>query len=166
MGESVVDGPYTCPGYFNAEDRNREAFTSDGAYRSGDLVRRRHIDGVAYFVFCGRIKDVVDRGGEKINSEEVEWACNAHPSIAASAVVGMPDAAYGERVCAFVIPRENRTAPSVSELGDFLKTHGLAKFKWPERVEIVSEFPVTKSGKLLKSELRRMISEKLTSTTR
>ncbi len=163
MGESVVDGPYTCPGYFDADDRNREAFTSDGAYRSGDLVRRRHIDGVPYFVFCGRIKDVVDRGGEKINSEEVEWACNAHPAIAATAVVGMPDPAYGERVCAFVIPRDNKTAPSVSELGDFLKTHGLAKFKWPERVEIVSEFPVTKSGKLMKGELRRMISEKLAS---
>lgn len=166
MGESVVDGPYTCPGYFDAEDRNRDAFTSDGAYRSGDLVRRHRIDGVDYFVFCGRIKDVVDRAGEKISSEEVEWACNAHPSIAATAVVGMPDATYGERVCAFVIPRDNKTAPSVSELGDFLKTHGLAKFKWPEQVEVVSEFPVTKSGKLMKAELRKMISEKLARTMR
>jgi 2,3-dihydroxybenzoate-AMP ligase len=166
MGESVVDGPFTSPGYFDAADRNREAFTSDGAYRSGDLVRRRYIHGVSYFVFCGRIKDVVDRGGEKINSEEVEWACNAHPSIAATAVIGMPDAVYGERVCAFVIARGNRTAPSVSELGDFLKTHGLAKFKWPEHVEVVSEFPVSKSGKLLKNELRRIISEKLVSTVR
>ena len=116
-----------------------------------------------YFVFCGRIKDVVDRGGEKINSEEVEWACNAHPSIAATAVVGMPDPAYGERVCAFVIARDNKVAPTVPELGDFLKTHGLAKFKWPERVEVVTEFPITKSGKLMKAELRRMISEKLAS---
>jgi non-ribosomal peptide synthetase component E (peptide arylation enzyme) len=166
MGESVVDGPFTSPGYFEATDRNREAFTSDGAYRSGDLVRRRYIDGVPYFVFCGRIKDVVDRGGEKINSEEVEGACNAHPSIAATAVVGMPDAVYGERVCAFVMTRDNRAAPSVSELGDFLKTHGLAKFKWPERVEVVSEFPISKSGKLLKAELRRIISEKLAATVR
>jgi len=161
MGESVVDGPYTCPGYFDAVDRNREAFTSDGAYRTGDLVRRRVIDGMPHFVFCGRIKDVVDRGGEKINSEEVEWACNAHPSIAATAVIGMPDAAYGERVCAFIIPRDDQTAPSVTELGQFLKTHGLAKFKWPERVEAVTEFPVTRSGKLLKAELRRIIREKL-----
>ncbi len=161
IGELVVDGPYTTPGYFDAPERNREAFTSDGAYRSGDLVRRRFINGVPYFVFCGRIKDVVDRGGEKINSEEVEQACNAHASIAATAVVGMPDAVYGERVCAFIIPRDGRTPPSVSELGDFLKTHGLAKFKWPERVEVVSEFPVTKSGKLLKSELRRMIWERI-----
>jgi 2,3-dihydroxybenzoate-AMP ligase len=162
-GESVVDGPFTTPGYFDAEERNLEAFTSDGAYRSGDLVSRRLIDGVPHFVFCGRIKDLVDRGGEKINSEEVEQACNAHVSIAATAVIGMPDAIYGERVCAFVIPRDGKKAPSVSELGDFLKNHGLAKFKWPERVEVVSEFPVTKSGKLLKSELRRMIVEKLAS---
>jgi non-ribosomal peptide synthetase component E (peptide arylation enzyme) len=166
MGESVVDGPYTCPGYFDADDRNREAFTSDGAYRTGDLVRRRFVEGVANFVFCGRIKDVVDRGGEKISSEEVEWACNAHPSIAATAVIGMPDPAYGERVCAFVIARDNQTGPSVAELGEFLKTHGLAKFKWPERVEVVSEFPVTKSGKLMKAELRRIIREKLVDESR
>jgi 2,3-dihydroxybenzoate-AMP ligase len=162
MGESVVDGPFTSSGYFDAADRNREVFTSDGAYRSGDLVRYRHIDGIPYLVFCGRIKDVVDRAGEKINSEEVEQACNTHPSIAATAVIGMPDAVYGERVCAFVIPRENRTAPSVSELGEFLKAHGLAKFKWPERIEVVSEFPVTKSGKLMKPELRRLIRAKVT----
>jgi non-ribosomal peptide synthetase component E (peptide arylation enzyme) len=62
--------------------------------------------------------------------------------------------------------RDNRTAPSVSELGDFLKTHGLAMFKWPERVEVVSEFPVTKSGKLLKAVLRRLISGKLASAAR
>lgn len=161
MGESVVDGPFTTPGYFDAEERNREAFTSDGAYRSGDLIQRRYIDGIPYFVFCGRIKDVVDRGGEKISSEEVERACNAHPSISATAVIGMPDAVYGERVCAFVIPRDNKTAPTVSELGEFLKAQGLAKFKWPERVEAVSEFPTTKSGKVTKAELRKLVSQKL-----
>jgi non-ribosomal peptide synthetase component E (peptide arylation enzyme) len=163
MGESVVDGPFTTPGYFDAEERNREAFTSDGAYRSGDLIQRRYIDGVSYFLFCGRIKDVVDRGGEKFSSEEVEQACNAHPSISATAVIGMPDEVYGERVCAFVIPRDNRTAPTVSELGEFLKAQGLAKFKWPERIEAVSEFPTTKSGKVTKAELRKMIHEKLAS---
>ena len=161
MGESVVDGPFTTPGYFDAEQRNREAFTSDGAYRCGDLIQRRFIDGVAYFVFCGRIKDVVDRGGEKISSEEVEQACNAHPSISGTAVIGMPDAVYGERVCAFIIPRDNRTAPTVSELGEFLKVRGLAKFKWPEHIEAVSEFPTTKSGKVTKAELRNVIRAKL-----
>lgn len=161
IGKSVVDGPFTSPGYFDAPDRNREVFTSDGAYRSGDLVRHHYIGDIPYLVFCGRIKDVVDRAGEKINSEEVEQACNTHPSIAATAVIGMPDAVYGERVCAFVIPRENRIAPTVAELGDFLKALGLAKFKWPERIEVVAEFPVTKSGKLMKPELRRLISEKL-----
>lgn len=159
MGESVVDGPYTCPGYFDAEDRNQKAFTSDGAYRSGDLMRRKFIGGQPYFIFCGRIKDVVDRAGEKISSEEVEWACNAHPAIAATAVVGMPDPVYGERVCAFVIPRENMAAPSVPELGTFLLEYGLAKFKWPERIEPVAEFPTTKSGKLSKADLRTKITK-------
>ena len=130
MGESVVDGPFTSPGYFDAADRNREAFTSDGAYRSGDLVRRRIIDGVPYFVFCGRIKDVVDRGGEKINSEEVEWACNAHPSIAATAVVGMPDPAYGERVCAF------RHCPRQQGRAHGARTGRLPEDAWPGEVQM------------------------------
>jgi 2,3-dihydroxybenzoate-AMP ligase len=163
LGESVVDGPFTTPGYFDAEERNREAFTSDGAYRSGDLVQRRYIDGIPYFVFCGRNKDVVDRGGEKINSEEVEQACNGHPSIFATAVIGMPDEVYGERVCAFVVARDNHAAPTVSELGEFLKGQGLAKFKWPEHVEVLSEFPTTKSGKITKAELRKMIRDRLAS---
>jgi len=161
IGEAVVDGPYTLSGYFDAPEHNRKAFTSDGAYRSGDLLSERTINKNTYFVFCGRIKDVVDRGGEKINSEEVEGACNAHPSIGATAVVGMPDPIYGERVCAFIIPRSNSIVPTVEELGAFLKDYGLAKFKWPERIEIVSDFPTTKSGKLSKGELRRLLDEKL-----
>lgn len=160
-GECVVKGPFTLHGYYNAPERNRVAFTSDGWYRSGDLMSEREIDGKRYLVFQGRLKDVVDRGGEKINAEEVELACTAHPAIAAAAVVGMPDEVYGERTCVFVIPSAGMQAPNVAELGNFLKTYGLAKFKWPERIEIVTEFPSTKSGKLLKSELKRMIAMKL-----
>ena len=158
-GESIFKGPYTIHGYYDAAERNREAFTSDGWYRSGDLMAARVIDGQTYYVFQGRTKDVVSRGGEKISSEEVEWACATHPAVGACAVVPMPDPVYEERVCAFVIARPGHEAPDVAQLGAFLREYGLAKFKWPERIEVVSEFPMTQSGKLSKPTLKKRIED-------
>ncbi|MES2535251.1 MAG: AMP-binding protein [Pseudomonadota bacterium] len=160
-GECIFRGPYTIHGYYDAAERNRDAFTSDGWYRSGDLMEEIEVDGQSYYIFKGRTKDVIDRGGEKINCEEVEWGCNAHPSVAASAVVGMPDRIYGERACAFLVLRPDMPAPDVASLGAFLKTYGMASFKWPERVEIVKEFPMTISGKLSKPALKQMIAERI-----
>ena len=99
-------------------------------------------------------------GGEKINCQEVERAASNHPAIAAISVVAMPDPVYGERACAFVIPVAGRTV-DVASLGRHLGEHGLAKFKWPERVELVDEFPLTSSGKLSKPRLRDAIAAKL-----
>lgn len=160
-GEPAFQGPYTIHGYYRAEERNREAFTSDGFYRSGDLMRSVTIEGRTYYEFRGRLKDVVDRGGEKINCEEIEWLLVRHPSVAAVAVVGMPDPIYGERLCACVIPVAGRTAPSVTEFGTFLHEQGVAKFKWPERVEAMTEFPSTQSGKLSKPLLKQWVAERL-----
>ncbi len=161
VGELAVRGPCTIRGYYDAPERNKEAFTRDGFYRSGDLMRIRVIEGRRYLVFEGRAKDVVDRGGEKINCEEVERACAAHPAIAAISVVAMPDPTYGQRACAFIVPPAGQAAPTVRQLGAFLETAGLAKFKWPERVEEVDEFPLTSSGKLSKPKLREMIEQRL-----
>ena len=160
-GECAFRGPYTISGYFDATERNRVAFTSEGFYRSGDLMRFRDIDGLRRYEFRGRTKDVVDRGGEKINCEELEHAVNRHPALAGCAVVGMPDPVFGERACAFVIARRGMTPPTVAELGSFLKDFGLAKFKWPERIEVVEDFPVTTSGKLSKPALKALIKERL-----
>lgn len=161
IGELAVRGPCTIRGYYDAVDRNAVAFTSDGFYRSGDLIRFRVVAGRRYLVFEGRVKDVVDRGGEKINSEEVERVCVGHPAIMAMAVVAMPDPVYGQRACAFVIPAHGTVAPTVKELGAFLEREGLAKFKWPERIEVVSEFPLTSSGKLSKPKLREWLDERM-----
>ncbi len=161
VGELIVKGPCTIKGYFDAPDRDREAFTPDGYYRSGDLLRLRTIDGKSYLCFEGRIKDVIDRGGEKINCQEVERIAILNPRIAAIAIVPMPDPHYGERSCAFVIPATRDDLITVAELGTFLEEKGLAKFKWPERVEIVDEFPMTNSAKLSKPELRRRIVAQL-----
>ncbi|QBR01177.1 AMP-binding protein [Paraburkholderia pallida] len=159
IGEPAFKGPYTIHGYFRAEDRNKETFTSDGYYRSGDLMEERLIDGKRYFVFRGRFKDLVSRGGEKINCEEVEMAVAGHPSVAQVVAVPYPDPVFDERLCAVLILREGHAEPSLAELGTYLKDYGLAKFKWPERIEVVDTFPLTASGKLSRQSLRDMVAQ-------
>jgi 2,3-dihydroxybenzoate-AMP ligase len=160
-GEPAFKGPYTIHGYFHAEDRNKETFTSDGYYRSGDLMEERLIDGKRYFVFCGRFKDLVSRGGEKINCEEVEMAVAGHPSVAQVVAVPYPDPVFDERLCAVLLLREGRAEPTLAELGAYLKDYGLAKFKWPERIEVVDTFPLTASGKLSRQSLREMVAQRV-----
>lgn len=162
IGELAIRGPCTISGYFDAEERNKVAFTRDGFYRSGDLMYVKVINGTRYLVFEGRLKDVVSRGGEKINCEEIERVAINHPNVNAIAVVAMPDRTYGEKACAFIIPVSGKSV-SVIDLGTFLGQQGLAKFKWPERIEIVSDFPLTSSGKLSKPKLREHITNILNS---
>jgi non-ribosomal peptide synthetase component E (peptide arylation enzyme) len=157
-GEPAFQGPYTTCGYYNAADRNAEAFTSDGFYRSGDLMSCRKINNKLYYFFEGRIKDVVDRGGEKINAGEVEEAVQTHPAVIACAIVGVKDRALGERMCACIVVREGQHAPDIAGLGKHLENYGLAKFKWPERIEIMTELPVTHVGKLDKIALRSKLN--------
>lgn len=161
IGEMLCRGPYTISGYYNAPERNREAFTADGFYKPGDLLVRSVIDGRTYYAFAGRTKDVVDRGSEKINCEEVELAVSTHAAIAGCAVVGMPDPVLGERVCAYVVLRGGHVTPSLSELQVHMTALGLAKFKWPERIETVEALPLTKVGKLDKAALRTDIARRL-----
>jgi non-ribosomal peptide synthetase component E (peptide arylation enzyme) len=163
VGELAVFGPYTIRGYYNAPERNAETFTSDGFYRSGDLMKAHVVDGVRYFSFEGRIKDVVDRAGEKVNCEEVERAVMAHPAFTDVAVVGMPSPTHGERICLYAVAGKGTDLPDVKELGAFLKKSGLAVFKWPERIEPIDALPLTKVGKLDKVALRKRIAETLAS---
>lgn len=161
IGEPAFKGPYTIHGYFKAEERNKETFTSDGYYRSGDLMEERFIDGKRYFIFRGRFKDLVNRGGEKINCEEVEMAVSGHPSVAQVVAVPYPDPVFDERLCAVLILRDGHSAPNLQELGAYLKDYGLAKFKWPERIEVVDTFPLTASGKLSRQSLREMVARQV-----
>jgi non-ribosomal peptide synthetase component E (peptide arylation enzyme) len=164
-GELLVRGPCTIRGYYDAADRNEEAFTRDGFYRSGDLIAIRQIEGRQYFFFEGRVKDVVDRGGEKINCSEVEALAGQHPSVGEVACVGMPDPLYGERLCAFIVLREGEAEVSVDQLGGFLAEAGLAKFKFPERIEHVAILPMTSSGKPSKPKMREYVTERLKAGT-
>jgi 2,3-dihydroxybenzoate-AMP ligase len=157
VGELWCRGPYTLRGYFRAPERNREAFTPDGFYRTGDLVRR-HPSG--NLVVEGRIKDLINRGGEKVSAEEIEAHLVAHPAVGAAAVVAMPDPVLGERACAYVTVRDAQSF-TLSAMREFLAARGVAQFKWPERIEIVDQFPLTNVGKIKKTELRRIIADKL-----
>jgi 2,3-dihydroxybenzoate-AMP ligase len=156
VGELLTRGPYTIRGYYKAEAHNAKAFTSDGFYRTGDLVR---MTPSGYLVVEGRVKDQINRGGEKIAAEEMENHLLAHPAVRDVAIVSMPDEFLGERSCAFIIPRD--ASLKATELRAFLRERGVAAFKIPDRIEFVDSFPKTPVGKINKRELRKRITEKL-----
>lgn len=160
-GELCFRGAHSLRGYFNAPDISAESFTPDGFFRTGDLVRAVRINGRDHYFFEGRLKDNINRGGEKFGAEEVERQIVRHPAVNDARVVAMPDHLLGEKACAFVIARPDARAPTVAELGAFLLEQGLAKFKLPERVEVIAELPVTRVGKVDKQALRKMIAEKM-----
>jgi salicylate---CoA ligase len=152
-GALLTRGPYTPRGYYRAPEQNTRAFTPDGWYASGDVVRRRP-DG--NLVVEGRDKDMINRGGEKISAEEVENLLYRMPGIAQVAAVAAPDAELGERICVFVVPEPGGDI-TLGAISDGMATAGVARFKWPERLEIVAELPVTKMGKLDKKALRERL---------
>jgi 2,3-dihydroxybenzoate-AMP ligase len=155
-GELVTRGPYTIRGYYDAADKNAEAFTADGFYRMGDIVRKRGRHVYAE----GRRKDFINRGGEKISCEEIENLMFAHPKVKSATLVAMPDAVFGEKACAFVVPHPGQSL-SFDELIAFLLRQQIASFKLPERLELVDELPVSPVGKILKRQLREAIALKL-----
>lgn len=156
-GELCARGPYTLRGYFDAKEHNAAAFTSDGFYRTGDLVAHREIDGTWCYTIEGRIKDLINRGGEKVNAEEVEHLLVAHPEVDDAAVVAMPDPRLGERACAFLVGRRHL---SLEEVRAHLEGLGVAKYKWPERLEWLDEMPrASQVGKVDKKRLRVLAQE-------
>ena len=157
VGEFCVRGPYTLRGYFAADEHNARAFTNDGFYRSGDLLRQ-HESG--NYIVEGRIKDLINRGGEKISAEEIENLILMHPAVRNVACVPMPDARLGERMCAYLILHPGRNI-ELGELVAFLEEKEIARFKLPERIEIVDGFPVSAFGKVSKKSLVETISARL-----
>ncbi|MDQ3052297.1 MAG: (2,3-dihydroxybenzoyl)adenylate synthase [Actinomycetota bacterium] len=156
-GSLLTRGPYTPRGYYRAQEQNARAFTADGWYRSGDIVRRRP-DG--NLVVEGRDKDMINRGGEKISAEEVENLVYQLDSVAQVAAVAMPDPDLGERVCLYVVPAPG-AEPSLEEVRATMQARGVAKYKWPERLELVGELLSTKVGKIDKNALREDLAVRL-----
>lgn len=151
-GHLLTRGPYTIRGYFRAPEHNARAFTPDGYYRTGDLVTRRKGDGA--LVVTGRSKDQINRGGEKIAAEEVEFALLTHPLVHNAALVGYPDPWLGERSCAFVQLDAVPPPRLASDLRRHLLALGLAAYKVPDRIEFTQALPRTAFGKIDKPALR------------
>lgn len=156
-GSLLTRGPYTPRGYYRAEEQNTRAFDADGWYRSGDIVRRRP-DG--NLVVEGRDKDMINRGGEKISAEEVENLVYRLPAVGQVAAVGMPDAELGERVCLYVVLRAGASL-ILEDVRTAMAEAGVARFKWPERLEVVDELATTKVGKVDKKALREEIAARM-----
>ena len=157
VGEFACRGPYTLRGYFGVPEYNARQFTPDGFYRSGDLMRK-HPSG--NYIVEGRKKDLINRGGEKISAEEVENLILMHPAVQNVACVPMPDAALGEKMCACVVLKQGSSL-DLSQLVSFLHSHEIAKFKLPERLEVLADFPVSTFGKVSKKALGEMVAAKL-----
>src|ERR1700683_4484288 len=122
-GELIVRGPYTLRGYFRSPEHNARAFTPDGFYRSGDLLRKLPSGN---YVVQGWVKDLINRGGEKISAEEVENLILAHPAVLNVACVPYPDPVLGERMCACVVLRPGCSALSLESLVEFLAGFDIA----------------------------------------
>ena len=156
-GELAARGPGIFAGYLKNPEENQRAFTTDGFFRTGDIAR---FDRSGNVTITGRIKDMINRGGEKISPAQVEKLLLAHPDIADAAVIGMPDPALGERVCAYLRLAVEKK-PSPAEIITFMTTNGASKLLIPERFEFVDVLPHTEAGKHDKKALRQDISRKL-----
>jgi 2,3-dihydroxybenzoate-AMP ligase len=156
-GALLTRGPYTPRGYYRAEEQNARAFTSDGWYRSGDVVSW-HPSG--NLVVEGRDKDMINRGGEKISAEEIENFGYQLADVAMIAAVAMPDATLGERLCVYVVPRPG-AAVTLADLHRVMREAGVAAFKLPDALVLVDDLPVTKVGKISKKDLREDLARRL-----
>ncbi len=154
-GELQTRGPYTPRGYFRAPEHNARAFTPDGWYRSGDIVRLRP-DG--NLVVEGRVKDLINRGGEKIPAGEVEALVEALPEVRVAAAVPVPDPELGERVGVCVVLHPGYSL-SLAEVRDAFEHNGVARFKIPEYLRVMPELPLTPVGKVDKKLLATLVGK-------
>ncbi len=153
-GNFEVLTPTLFEGYLNRPELTAQALTADGYYRTGDLAQ---IDADGYLHITGRVKDVINRGGEKVPVVEVEQVLYAHPAVREVAIVAMADERLGERACAFVV-LEPGGELDFEAMQRHLDAQRVAKPYWPERLELVDELPHTPSGKIQKFLLRDQLA--------
>ncbi|MGG1675428.1 class I adenylate-forming enzyme family protein [Neobacillus sp. NRS-1170] len=150
VGELLIKGPMIVEGYWNNESANKASFLN-GYWRSGDMAK---IDKESFVYIVDRKKDLINRGGEKIFSIEVENVLYNHPKVLEAAVVGVPDELFGEVVKAVIVPKEGEILEK-QEIRDFVAER-LANYKVPKLIEFVSELPRNPGGKVLKNVLRTL----------
>jgi acyl-CoA synthetase (AMP-forming)/AMP-acid ligase II len=153
-GEAVCRGPHRCAGFLDDPVRTEATFGPGGWMRMGDYCT---MDAAGYITVVGRKKEVINRGGYKYSPREVEDLLQVHPDILRVAIVRMADARLGEKACAFIVAREGAEL-TLEAVVAHLRGNGVAAFKWPERLELVGELPMTASGKVQKFVLEQRLA--------
>ncbi len=153
-GELCVDGPGVFDGYLNHDGSG--VFTTDGFFRSGDLVEICP-EQPSHYRIVGRCKDIINRGGVKLSPAEIDSQIEGMPGLAEAAVCAFADDDLGERVCACVVPVAGEEAPSLEAVRGFLTDKGMARFKLPERLEVFEALPRNPLGKVVRSALREAV---------
>jgi 2,3-dihydroxybenzoate-AMP ligase len=156
-GELVLKGPGVFTGYYSNPDENMRSFTRDGFFRTGDVAK---IDEKGYVRITGRIKEMINRGGESISATEIEKLITRHPDVAAVAVIPMPDPLMGERVCAYIQPKTGADL-TFDGIISFLREQKASVLQLPERIEFIDAMPYTGVQKVDKRSLREDIEKKL-----
>jgi non-ribosomal peptide synthetase component E (peptide arylation enzyme) len=156
-GELITKGPNIFSGYFKSPEENREVFTKDGFFRTGDLAK---MDESGTLTITGRIKETILRGGETLSAIGIERLIGSHPSVAEAAVIGMPDKVLGERICAYIRLKADSTL-TFGDLVAYLRGIGASVLQLPERVEFIETIPLTNIGKTDKKALKEDIKKKL-----
>ncbi|MEA2312874.1 MAG: acyl-CoA synthetase [Solirubrobacteraceae bacterium] len=155
VGDVVVNGPSRFLFFLGNDVLTRASLTDWGGYRTGDLG---YLDEDGHLVYVGRSKDIIRRGGVTVVPAELEPVLIRHPAVHEAAVVPLPDERLGERACAALILNSGQRAPTLPELQQFLEHEGVAKYMWPESIEVFDAFPRTPSLKVVKRELVQQIA--------
>jgi cyclohexanecarboxylate-CoA ligase len=156
-GELQMRGPFLFHRYMDNDEANEAAFTEDNFFRTGDLMK---VDRDGNLVMTGRVKDVVNRGGIKINPVDIELFMDKHPDVVQCAVVPFPDKTLGERACLVIVPAPGKHL-SLDDLRGYLEGEGVAKLRWPEKVIEVASMPMTPTRKIIKGRLVQQIADQL-----
>jgi len=149
-----VRGVSLFSGYLKNESATREAFTADGWFETGDTAE---LSAAGHLRFTGRVKEIINRGGVKYSPLDIEAIIDRMPGVARAAIVPYPDVALGERACVFVQPAPGATAATLEAIMRELDRAGVAKFKWPERLELIDVMPLTPTQKVMRGRLRERL---------
>lgn len=156
-GELIIKGPGVFTGYYKAPEENEMAFDREGFFRTGDLVK---MDESGNITITGRVKEMINRGGESISATEIESLIIGHPGVAMVAVIPMPDPVMGERVCAYIQPKPEANL-NFDQIISYLKERKASVLQFPERIEFIEDMPLTKAEKVDKKTLVEDIKKKI-----
>jgi non-ribosomal peptide synthetase component E (peptide arylation enzyme) len=156
-GELILKGPGIFTGYYKAPEENKVAFNREGFFRTGDVVK---IDEAGNMTITGRLREMINRGGESISATEIERLVIGHPGVSIVAVIPVPDPVMGERVCACIQPKPGADL-TFDKIIAYLKERKASVLHLPERIEFVANMPLTKAEKVDKNKLIEEIGKKI-----